>query len=153
MFSFTYAFKGEIYSKLKNMYLEKPPLISKKCFFDLFALVYTCLLLSTLYQDVFYENHFFTINVEVIRQKRFLSVHLSLLMFTSSDSSVYEFWLVLMKSDNCSTFKPKYLKVCCCVVTCLHLSTFIYNPGHNILELYSILVKIQFTTSKTKLDI
>ena len=28
-----------------------------------------------------------------------------------------------------------------------------YNPGHNILELYNILVKIRFTTSKTKLDI
>ena len=28
-----------------------------------------------------------------------------------------------------------------------------YNPGHNILELYNILVQIQFTTSKTKLDI
>ena len=27
-----------------------------------------------------------------------------------------------------------------------------YNPGHNILELYDILVKIRFT-SKTKLDI
>ena len=27
------------------------------------------------------------------------------------------------------------------------------NPGHNILELYSILVQIRFTTSKTKLDI
>ena len=30
---------------------------------------------------------------------------------------------------------------------------FIYNPGHNILELYNILVHIQFTTSKRKLDI
>ena len=28
-----------------------------------------------------------------------------------------------------------------------------YNPGHNILELYSILVQIRFPTSKTKLDI
>ena len=28
-----------------------------------------------------------------------------------------------------------------------------YNPGHDILELYNILVKIRFTTSKTKLDI
>ena len=28
-----------------------------------------------------------------------------------------------------------------------------YNPGHNILELYSILVQVRFTTSKTKLDI
>ena len=28
-----------------------------------------------------------------------------------------------------------------------------YNPGHNILELYNILVEIRFTTSKTKLDI
>ena len=27
------------------------------------------------------------------------------------------------------------------------------NPGHNILELYNILVLIKFTTSKTKLDI
>ena len=27
------------------------------------------------------------------------------------------------------------------------------NPGHNILELYNTLVQIQFTTSKTKLDI
>ena len=27
------------------------------------------------------------------------------------------------------------------------------NPGHNILELYNILVKIRFTSSKTKLDI
>ena len=29
----------------------------------------------------------------------------------------------------------------------------IYNPGHNILELYNILVQIWFTLSKTKLDI
>ena len=28
-----------------------------------------------------------------------------------------------------------------------------YNPGHNVLELYNILVEIQFTISKTKLDI
>ena len=28
-----------------------------------------------------------------------------------------------------------------------------YNPGYNILELHNILVKIRFTTSKTKLDI
>ena len=27
------------------------------------------------------------------------------------------------------------------------------NPGHNILELYNILVQIRFITSKTKLDI
>ena len=29
----------------------------------------------------------------------------------------------------------------------------ISNPGHNILELYNFLVLVQFTTSKTKLDI
>ena len=28
-----------------------------------------------------------------------------------------------------------------------------YNPGHNILELYNILVQVRFTTSKTKLYI
>ena len=28
-----------------------------------------------------------------------------------------------------------------------------YNPGHNILEPYNILVNVGFTTSKTKLDI
>ena len=28
-----------------------------------------------------------------------------------------------------------------------------YNPGHNVLELYNILVQIRFTTSKRKLDI
>ena len=28
-----------------------------------------------------------------------------------------------------------------------------YNPGHNILELYNILVQIRFTTSKRKLEI
>ena len=28
----------------------------------------------------------------------------------------------------------------------------IYNPGHNILELYNILEQVQFTTNKTKLD-
>ena len=28
-----------------------------------------------------------------------------------------------------------------------------HNPGHNILELCNILVKIRFTTSKMKLDI
>ena len=27
------------------------------------------------------------------------------------------------------------------------------NPGHNILELYNILLQIRFTTSKTKFDI
>ena len=27
-----------------------------------------------------------------------------------------------------------------------------YNPGHNILELYNILVQIRFTISKKKLD-
>ena len=29
----------------------------------------------------------------------------------------------------------------------------IYNPGHNILELYSVLLQVRFATSKTKLDI
>ena len=28
-----------------------------------------------------------------------------------------------------------------------------YNPGHNILELYNVLVKVRFATSKTKHDI
>ena len=32
-----------------------------------------------------------------------------------------------------------------------HLSA--YNRGHNILELYSVLVQIRLTTSKTKRDI
>ena len=27
------------------------------------------------------------------------------------------------------------------------------NPGHNILELYNVLVHVRFSTSKTKLDI
>ena len=27
-----------------------------------------------------------------------------------------------------------------------------YNPGHNILEFYSVLVQVQFTTNKMKLD-
>ena len=31
--------------------------------------------------------------------------------------------------------------------------TLSYNLGHNILELYNILVQVRFTTSKTKLDI
>ena len=35
----------------------------------------------------------------------------------------------------------------------LSKSSDIYNPGHNILELYNVLVQIRFTTSKTKLDI
>ena len=34
-----------------------------------------------------------------------------------------------------------------------YILDLVYSPGHNILELYSILVKIRFTTSKTKLDI
>ena len=33
------------------------------------------------------------------------------------------------------------------------VTKFIYNPGHNILELYNVLVQIQLTTSKTKRDI
>ena len=28
-----------------------------------------------------------------------------------------------------------------------------YNPGHNILELYNILVLVRFITSKTKLNV
>ena len=28
-----------------------------------------------------------------------------------------------------------------------------YNPGHNILELYNVVVQIRLTTSKTKRDI
>ena len=32
MFSFMYALEGEIYSKLKNIHLGKPPLILKKVF-------------------------------------------------------------------------------------------------------------------------
>ena len=28
-----------------------------------------------------------------------------------------------------------------------------YNPGHNILELYNVLVQVRVATSKTKLDI
>ena len=35
-------------------------------------------------------------------------------------------------------------------INTMHLT---FNPGQNILELYSILVQIQFTTSKTKFDI
>ena len=31
--------------------------------------------------------------------------------------------------------------------------SYFYNPGHNILELYIILVQIWFTTTKMKLDI
>ena len=34
----------------------------------------------------------------------------------------------------------------------LHRNSY-YNPGHNILELYSVLVQVRFTTSKTKLDV
>ena len=33
-FFFVYAFRGEIYSKLKNIYLVKPPLIYKKKLFE-----------------------------------------------------------------------------------------------------------------------
>ena len=29
----------------------------------------------------------------------------------------------------------------------------VYNPGHNVLELYNILIRVRFPTSKTKLDI
>ena len=29
----------------------------------------------------------------------------------------------------------------------------IYNHGHNISEVYNVLVKVRFATSKTKLDI
>ena len=46
--SFIYAFKGEIYGALKNFYLEKPPLVSQKSFFDLLTLVYIRLHSSTL---------------------------------------------------------------------------------------------------------
>ena len=37
----------------------------------------------------------------------------------------------------------------------LRTATFLwgYNPGHNILELYNVLVQIRFTTSKRKLGI
>ena len=28
-----------------------------------------------------------------------------------------------------------------------------YNPGHNILELYNVLVQVRFATSKMKIDI
>ena len=37
----------------------------------------------------------------------------------------------------------------------VHLENFhlTYNPSHNILELYNVLVQIRFSTSKTKLDI
>ena len=34
-----------------------------------------------------------------------------------------------------------------------YLVLITYNPGHDILELCNILVQIQFTTSKMKLDI
>ena len=37
--------------------------------------------------------------------------------------------------------------------TIINMELLIYNPGHNILKLYSILVQIQFITSKRKLDI
>ena len=33
------------------------------------------------------------------------------------------------------------------------LITLIHNPGHNILELYKVLVQIRLTTSKTKRDV
>ena len=32
-------------------------------------------------------------------------------------------------------------------------NTWNYNPGHNTLELYNILIQVRFTTSETKLDI
>ena len=35
----------------------------------------------------------------------------------------------------------------------LYLVILFYNPGHNILELYNILLQIRFTTSKRKFDI
>ena len=32
-------------------------------------------------------------------------------------------------------------------------SSNIYNPGHNILKLYNVLVQVRVATSETKLDI
>ena len=57
--SFIYAFKGEIFSKLKNIYHCKPPLLWKKAF--LFRLhsstfVYTYLHSSTLVQWLVYTR-------------------------------------------------------------------------------------------------
>ena len=45
--SFICAFEGEIYGKLKNINLGKPPLKSRKRFFDSFTLVYIRLDLSS----------------------------------------------------------------------------------------------------------
>ena len=39
------------------------------------------------------------------------------------------------------------------IITYCFQSTGTCNPGHNILELYNILVQIRLTTSKRKLDI
>ena len=38
---FIRVFEGEIYGKLKNIHLGRPPLILKKYYFDLFTFVYT----------------------------------------------------------------------------------------------------------------
>ena len=48
------------------------------------------------------------------------------------------FWSNYVQKNQCSQFQVK------CGT---------YDPGHIILELYNILVKIRFTTSKTKHDI
>ena len=61
-------------------------------------------------------------------------------------------WLQLEICFSPSKIKQKVIKTSQ-IETWMCRFSFSYNPGYNILELFSVLVWVQFTTSKKKLDI
>ena len=61
-------------------------------------------------------------------------------------------WLQLEICFSPSKIKQKVIKTSQ-IETRMCRFSFSYNPGYNILELFSVLVWVQFTTSKKKLDI
>ena len=69
-------------------------------------------------------------------------VYLSLSISDMRKIVMYEYWYEYIKPKSDTRQNHATL-----------IQTAFYNSGHNNLELYLILVEIQFTTSKRKLDI
>ena len=69
-------------------------------------------------------------------------VYLSLSISDMRKIAMYECWYEYIKPKSDTRQNNATL-----------IQTAFYNSGHNNLELYLILVEIQFTTSKRKLDI
>ena len=90
MSSFIYAFKEEIYGKLKNIYLCKPPLQWKKAFFVSFTLVYIRLHLSAfVYTRLVTRLHPSTLVYTRLHWSTLVYTRLVTRLYSSSNSSVF----------------------------------------------------------------